>query len=110
MSESSADAFRWQAFFQHAAQPMFLVNRRRRILVVNCAWESCTGLTLADVRGRVCRRRSPSASLEKEEAILSASALTVDAVAGRRCQVSRRAPVGAETASNLAFRHLVRAE
>jgi hypothetical protein len=28
MSESAADAFRWQAFFQQAAQPMFLVNRR----------------------------------------------------------------------------------
>jgi hypothetical protein len=55
MNESAADAFRWQAFFQPAAQPMFLLNRRRRILFVNRAWESCTGPALADVRGRVCR-------------------------------------------------------
>jgi hypothetical protein len=34
MTESAA-AFRWQAFFQHAAQPLFLLNRRRRILFVN---------------------------------------------------------------------------
>jgi hypothetical protein len=33
MSESAADAFRWQAF-QHAAQPMFLLNGRQRILFV----------------------------------------------------------------------------
>ena len=92
MSESAADAFRWQAFFQHAAQPMFLLNRRRRILFVNRAWETCTGLALADVRGRVCRRRSPSASLPKEEAILSACAPPAEAVEGQSCQVRRRAP------------------
>jgi hypothetical protein len=34
ISESAADAFRWQAFFQHAAQPMYLLNRGRRILFV----------------------------------------------------------------------------
>ena len=59
MSESPADDFRWQAFFQHAAQPIFLLNRRRRILFVNRAWEkSCTGIPLAEARGRICRRRS----------------------------------------------------
>ncbi|MSQ96162.1 MAG: PAS domain S-box protein [Gemmataceae bacterium] len=92
MSES-ADAFRWQSFFQHAAQPMFLVNRRRRVLFVNRAWEACTGLTLADVRGRVCRRRSASA--EKDEATLSVCAPPLEAIEGRTCQVRRRAPGGA---------------
>jgi PAS domain S-box-containing protein len=91
MSEPAADTFRWQAFFQHAAQPMYLVNRRRRILFVNRAWEACTGLTLAEVRGRVCRRRSGTASLEKEDAILSVCAPPVDAMEGRSCQVRRRA-------------------
>jgi len=51
MNESTSD-FRWQGFFQHAAQPIFLLNRRRRVLFVNRAWETCTGLKLADVRGR----------------------------------------------------------
>jgi PAS domain S-box-containing protein len=91
MSESTSDTFRWQAFFQHAAQPLFLVNRRRRILFVNRAWETCTGLTLAEMRGRVCRRRSPSAIQEKEEAILSVCAPPIDAIEGRTCQVRRRA-------------------
>ena len=91
MSESSADTFRWQSFFQHAAQPIFLLNRRRRILFVNRAWEACTGLTLAEVRGRACRRRAATASLEKDEAILNTCAPPADAVKGQACQVRRRA-------------------
>ena len=92
MSETISDAFRWQAFFQNASQPMFLLNRRRRILFVNRAWENSVGLTLAEVRGRACRRRSRVASLEKEDAVLSVCAPPVDAVEGRTCQVRRRAP------------------
>jgi PAS domain S-box-containing protein len=92
MSESSADTFRWQNFFQHAAQPIFLLNRRRRILFVNRAWESVTGLTLAEVRGRACRRRAASAAQEKEDAILSACAPPAEAIKGQTCSVRRRAP------------------
>jgi arginine utilization regulatory protein len=95
MSESASDAFRWQGFFQHAAQPMFLVNRRRRVLFVNRAWEACTGLKLAEVRGRSCRRRS-AAALEKEDAILSVCAPPADALAGRLCQARRRAHASAD--------------
>ena len=47
---------------------------------------------LADVRGRVCRRHFPSASVPKEEAILSACAPPAEAVEGQSCQVRRRAP------------------
>jgi PAS domain S-box-containing protein len=96
MSETQSDAFRWQAFFQHAVQPLFLLNRRRRILFVNRAWEICTGLTLAEVRGRVCRRRPASAAAEKEEAILGICAPPADALDGRTCQVRRRAPGSAD--------------
>lgn len=94
MSES-VDIFRWQSFFQHAAQPMFLLNRRLRVLFVNRAWEACTGLTLAEVRGRVCRRRSSSSSLEKDEAILSVCAPPAEVGRGRTSQLRRRAPGGA---------------
>src|SRR5258708_4603164 len=96
MSESAVDAFRWQTFFQHAAQPIFLLNRRRRILFVNRAWEACAGLKLADVRGRACRRRSASATIEKADAILSACAPPADALDGRPCDVRRRAPSSAD--------------
>ena len=88
--QPSLDSFRWQSFFQHSAQPVFLLNRRRRLLFANRAWEACTGLTLAEVRGRVCRRRS---SVEdREEAVLGACAPPADALAGRACQVRRRLP------------------
>jgi PAS domain S-box-containing protein len=95
MSEPTSDAFRWQTFFQHAAQPIFLLNRRRRVLFVNRAWEACTGLKLADVRGRACRRRSATAALEKDDAILSACVPPADAQEGRACVARRRAPAGA---------------
>jgi transcriptional regulator with PAS, ATPase and Fis domain len=95
MNESAADAFRWQSFFQHAAQPMFLVNRRRRVLFVNRAWESCTSLKLADVRGRSCRRRS-APPVELEDAVLSACAPPAEAMEGRTCQVRRRAPASGD--------------
>ncbi len=92
MSEPTADSIRWQAFFQQSTQPLFLVNRRRRLLFANRAWEACSGLTLAEVRGRVCRRRAVSAGEEKEEAILGACAPPTDALAGRVCLAHRRVP------------------
>jgi PAS domain S-box-containing protein len=95
MSESTSDAFRWQSYFQRAVQPIFLLNRRRRVLFVNRAWEACTGLTLAEVRGRACRRRSASAAVEMDEAILSACAPPADAMEGRSCAARKRAPGGA---------------
>lgn len=55
--ESETD-FRWQALFQRAREPVFLLNRRRRILFVNRAWESLTGVSAAEARGLQCLRRS----------------------------------------------------
>ena len=91
----SADAFRWQSFFQHAAQPLFLLNRRRRGLFVNRAWEACTGLTLAEVRGRICRRRLASGSAEKAEAVLSVCVPPSDVAESGSGFRRRRAPGGA---------------
>jgi PAS domain S-box-containing protein len=93
MSESLADTFRWQTFFQHATQPIFLLNRQRRLLFVNRAWEQCTGLTHAEVRGRACRRRAGVS--ENDDAILAACAPPGEALRGQSCQVRRRAPGGA---------------
>src|SRR5262245_10199241 len=55
--------FRWQAFFRRSRDPLFLLNRHRRILYVNPAWEQLTGLTLADAWGRACTRRKPAVPL-----------------------------------------------
>jgi transcriptional regulator with PAS, ATPase and Fis domain len=49
--------FRWQALFRRALEPLFLLNRRRRILFVNRAWEELTGLSAAQARGLPCVRR-----------------------------------------------------
>jgi PAS domain S-box-containing protein len=49
--------FRWQAFFHRAREPLFLLNRQRRILFVNRAWEELTGILAAQARGLACTRR-----------------------------------------------------
>src|SRR5690349_17966975 len=49
--------FRWQAFFQRAREPLFLLNRQRRILFVNRAWEELTGVPASAARGVTCTRR-----------------------------------------------------
>jgi transcriptional regulator with PAS, ATPase and Fis domain len=53
------DQFRWQALFQRSHEPIFVLNRNRRILFVNCAWEKLTGLSVVEARGLVCRRHTP---------------------------------------------------
>src|SRR5437016_306570 len=47
----AADEFRWQGFFQRARDPLFVLNRRGRLLFVNHAWETLTGLSAVEVRG-----------------------------------------------------------
>ncbi len=56
-NQTSETDFRWQALFQRAHEPFFLLNRRRRILFVNRAWEELTGLSAAEARGLQCLRR-----------------------------------------------------
>ncbi|HEV3263345.1 MAG TPA: sigma 54-interacting transcriptional regulator [Gemmataceae bacterium] len=60
MADSRPTFLRWQSFFQRAAEPLFLLNRQRRILFVNTAWEALTGLAAAQARGLVCTRRAPA--------------------------------------------------
>ena len=52
--------FRWQSLFQHSSDALFVLNRRRRLLFVNRAWETLAGLPLADARGLICRRSRPA--------------------------------------------------
>ena len=49
--------FRWQALFQRTSEPLFLLNRQRRFLFVNRAWEELTGLSAVEARGLQCLRR-----------------------------------------------------
>lgn len=58
--------FRWQGFFQRCRQPLFVLDRRRRILFVNRAWEELTGVPAGEARGLVCTRRPPAAAANLE--------------------------------------------
>lgn len=57
--------FRWQAFFQRADEPLFLLSRKRSLIYVNPSWEKLTGFAAADVRSLPCRRRQPASSQER---------------------------------------------
>src|SRR4051794_24850664 len=83
--------FRWQAFFQRATEPLFVLNRRRRLVFANRAWEALTGLRLADVRGQASRRRR-DASQERDEAALALLAPPAEALEGQPAQAHRRPP------------------
>lgn len=61
-------SFRWQALFQRAIDPVFVLDRRRRLLFVNAAWERLTGYPVERVHGLSCRRPRPvSADASAEE-------------------------------------------
>jgi transcriptional regulator with PAS, ATPase and Fis domain len=70
-----AKNFRWQAFFQRCADPVFVLDRRRRLLFVNPAWEALTGVPAAQAHDVVCRRPRPVTVDDSAENIL-AHALT----------------------------------
>jgi transcriptional regulator with AAA-type ATPase domain len=71
LASADADDFRWQAFFQRSTDPLFVLNRRRRVLFVNRAWEALAGLSAAAARGLACRRRQPVAPGEPLEDVLA---------------------------------------
>jgi DNA-binding NtrC family response regulator len=70
-----AKVFRWQAFFERSAEPVFVLDRRRRLRFVNRAWETLTGMTKAEAHILVCRRPRPVSADDPAEEIL-AHALT----------------------------------
>jgi transcriptional regulator with AAA-type ATPase domain len=57
------ETIRWRSWrpFQRAAEPIFVLNRHRRIVFVNVAWVQLTGVALAEARQIVCRSRHLSA-------------------------------------------------
>ncbi|MCI0681515.1 MAG: sigma 54-interacting transcriptional regulator [Gemmataceae bacterium] len=71
---------------------MFLVSGQRRLLYANPAWETLTGLSFADARGRACRRRAPAGAVDLLELVLGLIAPPAEALRGRSCQTRRRAP------------------
>lgn len=58
-----ADTFRWQALFQKSSEPIFVLDRRRRLIFANRAWEELTGANFADARGLSCTPRQSRSEL-----------------------------------------------
>jgi hypothetical protein len=80
-----AEAARWQALFRRAAEPLFLLNRRRRILFANAAWEALTAIPLREARGLTCKRYR-AAEPGSREAVLHALSPPPEALAGHVTQ------------------------
>jgi transcriptional regulator with PAS, ATPase and Fis domain len=84
-----ANDFRWQEFFQHSREPVFVLSRRRRLLFVNDAWETLTGQSAADARGLTCTRRSSDRPLAALARILCPP---MEVMRGRSARVVRSPP------------------
>jgi len=93
VSSSPEEPFRWQAYFQKSSEPLFFLNRRRRLLFANRAWESLTGVSLREVRGLVCKRRSLDAEAETTEALAHALAPPPEVLEGQPARARRYLPV-----------------
>ncbi len=94
MTEPAPPAGRfWRRIFQHTAEPVFLLNRNRRLIFVNRAWEELTGLSFAAVR-RLPRdwRRRPVAP-GSAEAVTLALRPPPEVLAGQVVHVRRLFPV-----------------
>lgn len=56
-SAGETQPFRWQSTFQKAAEPLFLLSQRFRLLGANHAWEELAHVQAESARGAVCRPR-----------------------------------------------------
>jgi DNA-binding NtrC family response regulator len=71
---------RWAALFQASRDPVFLLNRHRRIVFVNRAWEELTGVPAVEARGRACppaREPKPKDAVGRLLAVLCSPPLEV---------------------------------
>ena len=81
--------FRWQALFQRAADALFVLNRQRRILFVNRAWEQATGLAAAEVRGLQCRQTALPSGSPLDLRVRALCAPPPEVTAGKASRVRR---------------------
>jgi PAS domain S-box-containing protein len=91
--ETPPREFRWSAIFRRSAEPVFFLNRHRRLLFVNPAWERLTGLGNAEVRGLSCKRSNPvDPSNPWEEVLAHALCPPRDVLQGRPGHARRLIP------------------
>jgi arginine utilization regulatory protein len=84
-----ADDGRWPALFRRGREPLFVLNRRRRIIFVNPAWEAITQVTPTEARGITCTTREIGHARVELASTLTPPA---EVLVGRCVQVRRPAP------------------
>ncbi len=82
---------RWARLLQQATDPIFLLDRNRRVLYVNPAFARLTSLGTEHLRGRTCRHQF-AASTSPEESLLATLAPPLEVLAGKAAGVRRPAP------------------
>jgi transcriptional regulator with PAS, ATPase and Fis domain len=88
-----AKNFRWQHFFQRSADPVFVLDRRRRLLFVNRAWETLTGVPAEQAHLLVCRHpRVPPADAPFKEILEHALTPPPEVLRGAGGRVRRLLP------------------
>jgi transcriptional regulator with PAS, ATPase and Fis domain len=88
MRESGEDG-RWPALFRRSHDPVFVTNRRRRVVFVNAAWEALTGVSSAEARGLTCTARDVGHSRSELMAVLAPPA---EVLGGEPARVRRPPP------------------
>jgi DNA-binding NtrC family response regulator len=88
-SPGTSRSFRWQALFEQVREPLFVLDRRRRILFANRAWEEFTGVSLAEAHGLACTRRG-SATPERRERVARVLWPPPEVIEGKPAQVRRQ--------------------
>jgi transcriptional regulator with PAS, ATPase and Fis domain len=81
----------WGALFQQSTEPIFLLNRRRRLRFVNHAWEALTGRTADSVFGLSCLPRTQRGE-RLDQALAQALAPPPEVLAGGALSVRRPVP------------------
>ncbi len=81
----------WSSLFQHSADPVFLLSRRRQIRYVNRSWEALTGKPAESVRGLYCLPRKKKGTLPMR-ALLQALAPSPEVMESRPATIRRPAP------------------
>src|SRR5437879_6060365 len=89
VASSADEPFRWQTYFQKSSEPLFFLNRQRRLLFANRAWESLAEIALREARGLVCKRRTLDAGAEPLEALANALAPPPEVMKGKPANARR---------------------
>jgi transcriptional regulator with PAS, ATPase and Fis domain len=81
----------WSSLFQHSADPVFLLSRRRQLRYVNRAWEALTGKSGEDMRGMFCLPLKKKGG-QPLRTLLQALAPSPEVMEGRSVTLRRAAP------------------